>query len=74
MNLKSLKKDFYALKIFNKWSNVKKINNIKKVGLFGKDCRFIVETIATFHSNVNITELCFVMILCSYIILNVFKF
>ena len=57
VNLKSAKNVFYALKIFEKLEFTdfeESIFTFKKIGLLSKECRFIVETIATFQNSVSV--------------------
>ena len=50
---------FYALKIYRKLKNEEfvffeeNILEYKQIGLLGKECRFIVQTLATFQNNVS---------------------
>ena len=53
------KDDYYAMKVIQKNKvgyqvcSYNDITEFKRIGLLSKECRFLVETIATFESHVN---------------------
>lgn len=61
MNLKKSYETFYAMRVIQKDStdykatelNIEKVIKERDIGLLGKECCFLVQTFATFESEVN---------------------